>query len=260
MQHHAKKLIGKAVLLAVLLSLAVYNLYLVKNYKEAEQSLEELRIRYESLEEENRQLERGLEEITFKRDIELKYGLVWVGDIDESIVVDLRYASDNNFTGKRIYGAEVCLLTRGTAEKLARVNKEISKDGYRIKVWDAYRPYYVQQILWDAAEDKSYVANPKSGSKHNRGCAVDITLVDTDGSEIEMPTGFDDFSAKASRKYEGTPEHVKENLRYLTDAMVRNGFQTINSEWWHFEDTDWEKHPILNVPLEDFTTGSGLTN
>lgn len=260
MPHHAKKLIGKTVLLAVVLSLAVYNLYLVKIYREAELSLEELHARYESLEEENRRLERGLEEIRFKRDIELKYGLVWVQDIDESIVVDLRYASDNNFTGQRIYAAEVCLLTRSTAEKLARVNSEVSQAGYRIKVWDAYRPYYVQQILWDAAEDKSYVANPKSGSRHNRGCAVDITLVDMNGNEIEMPTGFDDFSAKASRKYEGMPEHVKENLRYLTDAMVRNGFQTINSEWWHFEDTDWAKHPILNVALEDFTPGSGLTN
>ena len=128
-------------------------------------------------------------------------GLVRVYDIDPTIVIDLRYATENNFTGKQVYPVSVCLLRKETARKLAAANAEFNKDGYRIKIWDAYRPPSVQKIFWELVPDERYVANPaQGGSRHNRGGAVDITLVDKGGREIEMPSDFDDFSEKASVK------------------------------------------------------------
>src|SRR6185503_14610279 len=122
-------------------------------------------------------------------------GFVKVTDLDPSIAIELRYATTNNFTGKKIYPVDVCLLRKETALKLAAANAEFKKDGYRIKIWDAYRPPYVQQIFWGILPDERYVANPfRGGSKHNRGGAVDVTLIDSEGKELEMLTGFGDFS------------------------------------------------------------------
>ena len=132
------------------------------------------------------------------------------------------------------------------------MNKEVKKRGYRIKVWDGYRPFSAQQVLWNAVKDKRYVANPKKGSIHNRGGAVDITLVDKNGREIKMPTGFDNFTSKASRTDKKMNKTAKTNLTYLTNVMKKNGFTMINDEWWHYTDKNWKKYPILNVPLRSF--------
>jgi D-alanyl-D-alanine dipeptidase len=177
-------------------------------------------------------------------------GLVNVLDIDPSFVVELRYATDNNFAGKKLYPAAVCLLRRETAEKLKNANQDLQTYGYTIKIWDAYRPYHFQQILWDAAENKMYLANPKNGSRHNRGAAVDITLVDSYGNEAEMPTDFDEFSERASRWYPGMTENARNNLDLLTKVMEKHGFIYINMEWWHYEDSNWRDYPILDIPLE----------
>ena len=181
-----------------------------------------------------------------------KSKLTDIRKVDKSIVIDLRYATKKNFTKKKIYPAAVPLLRKETAKKLAKVNKEVKKKGYRIKVWDAYRPFSAQQVLWDAAPDKRFVANPKNGSKHNRGAAVDITLVNKKGKELKMPTGFDNFTSKASRNYKKMDKTAKKNMNYLTKVMKKHGFKTINSEWWHFEDTNWSKYPILDVKLTAF--------
>lgn len=232
---------------------------LIKEKQDLENQLNDLMQEYDKLKESNDLLKK--ENDTLQQRIEIEnsnkeimglYGLVRVQDIDKDIVIDLRYATENNFTGKKIYPVSVCLLTRETAEKLKNANREFKKNGYRIKVWDAYRPLYVQQLLWDAVEDHRYVADPKKGSKHNRGTAVDVTLVDKEGKELVMPTGFDDFSNRASRNYSGMSDEARKNMKYLTDVMKRNGFITINSEWWHFDDSNWSNYPLLNVHLDKF--------
>jgi len=119
--------------------------------------------------------------------------------------VDMRYATADNFTGKVIYPVARCLLRRAVALRLARVQAALAARGLGLKVWDCYRPLAVQQKLWDLVKDPRYVADPKKGSRHNRGAAVDLTLVDKDGRELPMPTRFDDFSEKAHRDYKGSP-------------------------------------------------------
>lgn len=176
--------------------------------------------------------------------------LVRVEDIDNSIVVDLRYATNNNFIGQPVYPAHVALLRRETAEKLAAANAELMELGYRIKLWDAYRPYHIHQLLWERAGDKRhFFADPRYGSVHNRGAAVDVTLVDAKGRELEMPSDFDDFTGKGHRNTSLSPA-VQANLDLLTEVMVRNGFHYLDFEWWHFEDDQWWRYPIMDLPLE----------
>lgn len=179
-------------------------------------------------------------------------GLVRIDELDSNIVIDLKYATSDNFAGRRVYAVNVCALRRTTAEKLIKANKEFMKDGYRIKIWDGYRPLYVQQIFWDIVKNPLYVSDPKFGSSHSTGCTVDVTLVDKSGKEVAMPTVFDDFSTKASRKYTGASKEAKKNLEYLTAVMKRNGFTTINSEWWEYRDTEMGKYPEVDIKLEDF--------
>ncbi len=181
-------------------------------------------------------------------------GLVEVRDIDSTIIVDLKYATPDNFTGEVLYQLEVCLLLESTAEKLAAANAEFAEDGYRLKVWDAFRPKSAQHIMWEFSPDGVYVADPAVGSNHNRGTSVDVTLVDQSGQEILMPTGFDDFTEKAGRAYPDMPEEARNNMEYLTDVMVRNGFSVIQSEWWHFNDADYRNYPHLDVSLEEWVT------
>lgn len=179
-------------------------------------------------------------------------GLVLIKDVDSSIVIDLRYATSDNFTKKKVYPSAVCALEKNTAIKLAIANSELKKLGYRIKIWDAYRPLYVQKIFWSICPDDNFVANPNNGgSIHNHGCAVDITLTDMNGNEVAMPTKFDDFTDKAMGSDPDMPADAKKNLKVLRDAMKKSGFYTITTEWWHFEDSDQEKYPLLDVKLED---------
>ena len=179
-------------------------------------------------------------------------GLVDVTALDPTLVVDLRYATADNFTGKKIYSEAKCLLLRPTAERLAEANKEFATLGYRIKVWDAYRPLSAQQTLWDVVSDRTFVADPKKGSIHNRGAAVDVTLVDKDGKELPMPTGFDDFSEKAGIKYAGCTEEQAANRELLATIMVKHGFSRYEAEWWHFADTESSSFPLLDVQFDEF--------
>lgn len=170
-----------------------------------------------------------------------------------SIVIDLKYATDNNFTHKKIYPVAVCLIRKETGAKLIKANEELKKLGYTLKVWDAYRPPYVQKILWNVTPDKKFVANPyNGGSKHNRGSAVDVTLVDIRGKEVDMPTKFDDFSSRAFRSNKNVSKEVKEHLELLTNTMKKCGFTTISSEWWHYDDSEYKKYPIIDIKLDDF--------
>lgn len=155
------------------------------------------------------------------------------------IYVELMYATDNNFTGVRIYDFKDAYLRYGTVKKLANVQKELKEQGYSLKIWDAYRPFEAQQKLWEVYPDPNYVANPADGmKKHNLGGTVDITMVAADGSIIPMPTEFDDFSLKADRNYSDIDnEEAVNNVMILQNAMENNGFTGYQGEWWDYSDT-----------------------
>lgn len=174
--------------------------------------------------------------------------LIDISKISSDIVIDLRYATENNFTGIKLYSSSICCLQEDTAWKLAAANREVMKSGFRIKVWDAYRPLSVQKKMWSIMPDPGFLANPyKNGSKHNRGAAVDVTLVDKDGKEAEMPSGFDEFTYRAARNNTRMSAAAAKNLKILTDAMVKSGFKSISTEWWHFDDTAAANYPLLDV-------------
>ena len=153
--------------------------------------------------------------------------------------VELMYATDNNFTGVRIYDFTDAYLRYGTVKKLANVQKELKEQGYSLKIWDAYRPFEAQQKLWEVYPDPNYVANPANGmKKHNLGGTVDITMVADDGTVISMPTEFDDFSLKADRDYSDIEDkEAVKNVMILQNAMENNGFTGYQGEWWDYSDT-----------------------
>lgn len=155
------------------------------------------------------------------------------------IYVELRYATENNFTGVKIYDFTEAYLRYGTVKKLAQVQKELKQQGYSLKIWDAYRPFEAQQKLWEVYPDPNYVANPANGMKnHNLGGTVDITMVAADGSIIPMPTEFDDFSLKADRNYSDIDnEEAVNNVMILQNTMENNGFTGYQGEWWDYSDT-----------------------
>ncbi|GBF34851.1 D-alanyl-D-alanine dipeptidase [Desulfocucumis palustris] len=179
-------------------------------------------------------------------------GLVELKALDDSFVIDLKYAGRDNFTGEKIYTLNKCIIHQNTAAKLIKANNDFKQLGYRIKIFDAYRPYSAQKKLWDAARDKTYLASPQRGSKHNRGAAVDITLVDNDGKELAMPSGFDEFTERAHINYRNCPDEQIKNRELLANIMLKHGFKRISTEWWHFEDTDAMKYPLLDIPFEAF--------
>ena len=184
-----------------------------------------------------------------------KDGMVNIAVAAPDIFIELRYASANNFTGKVVYPIEVCLLSKDTAEKLIAAQAIFKQDGYAIKIWDAYRPARYQQVLYDATENKTFLMDPKKGSKHSRGAAVDLTLVDSNGNELEMPTDFDDFTTQAARDDTTMTETARKNLDYLTQVMIQCGFQYVRNEWWHYEDVNYAQYPITDLDFELFLGG-----
>jgi len=161
------------------------------------------------------------------------------------VKVDLRYATDDNFFRRRFYPEARALLRPSTAVKLAAAQKEFAASGLSLKVWDAWRPLRVQREMWKVMPDPDYVADPAKGSRHNRGAAVDVTLVNKDGRELEMPTGFDDFSPRAHADAANVSGSAKQNRALLRAVMERHGFRALRTEWWHFDDADWEQFGIL---------------
>jgi D-alanyl-D-alanine dipeptidase len=183
-------------------------------------------------------------------------GLVRLGGIlcdithvDPSIQVDMRYARPDNFLKEAIYPVNRCLLRAEVAERLARVQRRLLAEGFGLRMWDCYRPQSVQQRMWDLLPDPRYVADPSVGSKHSRAAAVDVTLVDTAGNPVQMPTKHDDFSARARRDYMNLPEPALRNRKILEDAMTAEGFIPLPTEWWHFDDPGWANAPLLDEPF-----------
>ena len=176
--------------------------------------------------------------------------LIDILSIDPTVVLDIRYATENNFTHHRLYSNVKCMLRREAAESLRAVQRELSGLGLRLKVFDGYRPLSVQKKLWEAVPDERYVANPAKGSRHNRGAAVDLTIIDSLGNELAMPTPYDDFTIMAHADNMNLPEEVLKNRTLLEDVMTRHGFLIMSSEWWHFDFHGWGKFDVLDVPLE----------
>ena len=180
--------------------------------------------------------------------------LVELVKLDPTIRLDMRYATTNNFTGRALYSEARAFLTVTAAQALVRASASAKAEGFGLTIYDAYRPWRVTKQLWEATPigpKKNYVANPKRGSKHNRGCAADLTLHDLKtGILAEMPTEFDDFSEKAHRDYAGASAIATANRARLQRYMEAQGFVGLSNEWWHFDFTGWESYPVMDVPFD----------
>ena len=170
------------------------------------------------------------------------------------IRLDVRYATANNFTGRQLYDQPRAFLTSIAATALVKAHKRAQADGYGFIIYDAYRPLSVTRTLWEVTPPqlRNYVANPKKGSKHNRGCAIDMTLCDlANGEAVEMPTPYDEFSQRAHRDYAGASAAAIANRERLESYMQAEGFRGISNEWWHFDFQGWEDYPILDIAFDD---------
>lgn len=173
--------------------------------------------------------------------------LVPVADYAPTVYVDLKYAGTDNFMGQAVYDFHEPMLRRGTALRLARAQELLLAQGYSLKIWDAWRPLSAQFKMWQVCPDDDYVADPTHGgsSKHNRGSAVDVTLVTAAGEDLPMPTAFDDFAANPNRDYDKYGAQAASNARTLEAAMVASGFVPYYNEWWHFNDCD--PYPVAEL-------------
>lgn len=172
---------------------------------------------------------------------------VLLKSLSSDFVFDMKYATPDNFLKQAVYECGECYLRKKTAEALVKANEEFKTLGYRIKLFDCYRPLEVQKKMWKILPGTHYVANPAKGSKHNRGAAVDLTLVDKDGKELDMGTPFDFFGEKAHHTCTTLPKKVLENRKLLKDILNKYNFKSIYSEWWHYE-----YRPEMQSKVENF--------
>jgi len=180
----------------------------------------------------------------------LKSDLVELSKLDPTIRLDVRYATTNNLFGTIFYSEPRAFMQRPAAEALVRVNSKLKPMGYGLLVHDAYRPWYVTKVFWDAtpADKKLFVADPAKGSRHNRGCAVDITLYDLKTNKpVEMVSTYDETTDRAYPNYPGGTSLQRWHRDLLRAAMEAEGFTVYEAEWWHFDYKDWQKYPIMNV-------------
>jgi D-alanyl-D-alanine dipeptidase len=180
--------------------------------------------------------------------------LVELKRLDSSIKLDIRYATANNFTGRAVYTEPRAFLQRPAAEALVRVSRALRKKGYGLAVFDGYRPWSVTKLFWDVtpADKKQFVADPSKGSRHNRGCAVDLTLYDLKtGREVSMPGDYDEMSERSHISYAGGTEEQRRLRDLLRAAMEAEGFAVYEAEWWHYDYKDWRQYPILNVSFSE---------
>ena len=176
--------------------------------------------------------------------------IVPLKSIDSTIVQDVRYATANNFTKQVLYPSAKVFLRKVAADNLAKANDFLKNNhNLRIKIFDGFRPLFVQKIMWQILSDDRYVANPAKGSRHNRGAAVDITLIDAKGKELDMGTPYDDFTERASFASKDVSEKAYLNRKLLRETMIQFGFVPMETEWWHFDFKDWNKFGILDTGI-----------
>ena len=179
--------------------------------------------------------------------------LVELARLEPVVRLDIRYATADNIVHRPVYREARAFLQRPAAEALVRAHRALAPKGYGLLVFDGYRPWSVTKYFWDHVrpDQRAFVADPKKGSKHNRGCAVDLSLYDiATGKEVEMPSAYDETSERASPDYMGGTPEQRARRDLLRAAMEREGFTVEPNEWWHFNYKDWESYPILDVPFE----------
>jgi D-alanyl-D-alanine dipeptidase len=180
--------------------------------------------------------------------------LIELVKVDKSIKLDVRYATADNFLGRPVYTEARAFLQKPAAKALARVSKRLKAEGYGLLVFDGYRPWSVTKIFWDAtpADKKEFVADPAKGSRHNRGCAVDLSLYDLKtGKEVEMTGAYDEMTERSHVNYRGGTDEQRRLRDLLRREMEREGFQVYEPEWWHFDYKDWKSYPILNISFSE---------
>lgn len=180
--------------------------------------------------------------------------LVELVKLDPTIRLDIRYATSNNFLGTPVYTQARAFLQRPAAEAVVRANQQLKSQGYGLILHDGYRPWYVTKIFWEATPNhqKIFVADPAQGSKHNRGCAIDLSLYDLKtGLEVVMPSGYDEMTERAYANYSGGTDEERARRSLLRHAMEQQGFTVNPTEWWHFDYKDWKDYGIQNVRFED---------
>ena len=183
-----------------------------------------------------------------------KSDLVDLAKLDPRIKLDIRYATSDNFLSTPVYTSARAFLQRPAAEAMLRAHQELVKQGYGLLIFDGYRPWYVTKIFWDATpvEKHEFVANPAEGSRHNRGCAVDLTIYDLKtGREVEMTGVYDEMSERSYPSYHGGTPDQRAHRDLLRRAMQLQGFTVFPSEWWHFDYRDWRQYGIQNARFED---------
>lgn len=168
-----------------------------------------------------------------------------------NIKLDIRYATKNNFMQQVMYKQARAFARKPVVEALKKIQKELNKKGYGLKIFDGYRPYAITVEFYKKASNKNFVANPAKGSKHNRGCAVDLTLINLKtGVEVTMPTPYDSFSAVAAANYPNVKPEIKKNRDFLISAMKKYGLNVLENEWWHYDFAGWQQYNLMDIPFE----------
>ena len=194
----------------------------------------------------------GLKRYTQQVKADPNIRLVEIKDYIPAIVLDIRYATTNNFMHRRMYQQARAFARLPVVLALKDVEADLKKRGLGIKIYDAYRPYAITVKFYEQAKDTNFVADPHKGSKHNRGCAIDMGLIELKtGKVLDMPTGFDSFSEKASANYAGLPKKEIENRELLKSVMAAHGFHVIPTEWWHYDFNGWANYPLLDIPFSE---------
>lgn len=182
--------------------------------------------------------------------------LIRLLDIDSDFIIDLKYSTKDNFTKTKIYSSNECYINKNTACLLIMARDIFKSAGFKVKIWDAYRPISAQKKFWEIIQDDRFVAQPPNMENivafrptHLNGLCVDITLVNMDGTPVPMPSDFDDFSGRAGLSCKTIPENQRQNAEYMRDVMESVGFQGYEAEWWHFYDVTTTPVPFMDFPI-----------
>lgn len=184
----------------------------------------------------------------------LEADLIELTKLDNSIKLDVRYAREDNFVGKAVYPEARAFLQRPAAEAVVRVHKLLNKEGLGLVIYDGYRPWAITKMFWEVVrvDQRQFVADPAKGSRHNRGCAVDLSIIDLKtGKPIPMPSDYDEFNERASPDYKGGTEEERANRDKLRRLMEAEGFTVNSSEWWHFDYNDWQQYAIYDIAFSE---------
>ena len=223
---------------AISVSLLFFSLFLFIGCKSTESSISSKKelLKNNYLKGNSIALYEGISDTTF---VKLK-------NFSGDFVFDMKYATDANFLKTQVYDCDECYLRMKTIKNLIDANTEFQSLGYKIKLYDCYRPLDIQKKMWEIVSNADYVADPKKGSVHNRGGAVDITLVDSEGKELDMGTSFDFFGPEASHNYQGFSRKIRKNRTLLKEVMLKHNFKSFDSEWWHYNLVDSNKDKLAN--------------